>query len=268
MDRFGHFFEYIAAINSLYIVSEEFIKSLVESIDSDFKGLKKRFNGLKDNQKENVERLSILKEKDSNHTTQIEELIQVGKSIDDNFNDLEKEISEAFTKENLFQKFHYWCLLGFSFSILFLLLNGFNYDFENINNQAALIICILLSYGLSFLFIYEKAATSKLYCSFNRILFSFISPLILFFFFSGKDIFNFIKDIKFFNFISLHTIMIWAAILITVQHFVVYYIRTTFHKREKSREIRKKFFPLEDSTKSFAIRIDQSHKMAGDMKIE
>ena len=259
MEKFGHFFEFIAAVNSAYIVSDYFIESLLEKVNSHFKLLKFQFEGIRKNQTNNKEKLFEEKKTGSINVNiePVNDLVKKGSDIESEIVLFEVHLMEAFQNKQIFNNFHYWCLFGCLYSILIMLMNGFEFNMDSILNNIIFIgVSFIAAITLLLLIKDKKKKFFKeyFYPSFNKTISCFLLPLIIFIVLVNYKI----KDFRFFDF-SLYFIKncsIILAILLSTGHFIIYYIKSFLRSQRESNILTTELELIEGKCEKFGQEIE------------
>ncbi|MBL0136201.1 MAG: hypothetical protein IPP79_20615 [Chitinophagaceae bacterium] len=171
MESLGHFFGFIGIINSLYILSPDFIDNLVYKINNknNYADLKIDFDGKYNQSKKGLEKLSKL-------ATPLEELRNNFRFIGLQKNRFDEIYSNGEIEEDSIIRFNFWCLFSCLYCLIILVINGLesylNYyglDFE--------LAYTILNFNIfcSFTLFYVIKFTN---CTYNRVIIIF---LLLFF---------------------------------------------------------------------------------------
>lgn len=251
MNNFSSFFEFIAALNSAYVVSNHFVESLIFKINRSFNELTTRLKSLKEVHSNNGEQL---REESNSCGSEceavIKELFDKESTLKDRFLALEKDLADSMAKNGVSYNFNYLCLFGALFSLFLLLLIGFEYDFEIPFYRSAFLIFTILSVILIFtLFRTKKGAFQNFIGppTYKKILWIFpISILLttLLTYFLHK--FNLINCQ--YNFTWLLKIL---AILTPGLHFIVYFLKSVTITRVESRRLLNDLQQLWDDSEAY-----------------
>lgn len=265
MEHFGHFFEFVAAANSVYIVSDEFLKILIGKINSHSKELKNLLIGISKNQENNINQLGSEIEKvdeDPGFTTTVDRLKQEANILTTDITNLENDINESFASTGMVDNFSFWCLFGCLYCILILILNGTDIDLIHYSmNQSFLIFNSLSLLSILWIIRVKKRAFLRNYfsASYNKIIFSFIinaTILLIFFrYFEYKNINWGMSDWW------RKYLLIISSVILPVSHFIVYYIKSALFSINKSDNLRGRVSEVERKCAAFGQTIVDSFQV-------
>ena len=269
MEKFGHFFEFIAALNSAYIVSDFFIESLLKKINSYFEKLNKRLDGIRKNQTNNVIKLSEQVKGLGNlgfFKQTVDRLSVKAAGIEEKFDNLDDDIKQSFQDKNIFVNFNYWCLFGCLYCILILLLNGFEFSLDSpFNAECFFAFSTISSLSLLWFIKEKKRAFLKRHCypSFNKTIICFFAPLILF-----PIIVSWLRS-KYIlsNNISQHLKYtdVILAIILTTGHFFIYYVKSSLFSKKKAKNFKIQLNALEMECEKYGQEIENSFSVVNDL---
>lgn len=266
MEKFGHFFEFIAAINSIYIVSDAFMEALLHKINSEFVMISKSLEGIKDNQVNNLQKFrgEVQKVHHNQGTENIErEYSEKARNIESAINKLGSDISEAFQDKEMFRNFNFWCLYGCLYCIGILLLNGFEVSFKTDNyfNDSFLLFNILSPLILLWLIRPKKKKLLEKYCtvSYNKIIHGFIVLVIIIFSICYWTRFTY--DLGG----TVKIINILLALMLPTIHFTYYLCRSTLFSISKSIKFKQDLVNVEKSIIEFGKDIEVAYKVIADI---
>lgn len=253
MEHFGHFFEFFAALNSAYIVSNHFIESLITKVNNHFKRIDEDLNLLHKLQKNNYERL--IKEGENcvgmaNAEMIAKNLSDQNENISHRINALEQTIETAKKKNAVNNNFNYQCLFGALYCILILVLNGFEFDFKTpfqrqslllFNFISIIILLILFRGGKSWIF-------KKLTPSYNNVMLIFFVSVALAF-----PIFYLLQMwLPLTCYYDFSYVDIGVSILIPTWHFVYYSITSSRRTKRQSNNFKETSRLLKEECERFA----------------
>lgn len=129
MESFAHLFEFLAGINSAYIVSDHFLKSLIEKVFKPFHELDNRTHSCRQIWNNTNDKLidiaSNLKPADR------AELAKSSSVIERNLDTLEADVKTIKELGGISENFSFISLYGAMYSILLLILIGFEINFHD-----------------------------------------------------------------------------------------------------------------------------------------
>lgn len=255
MEKFGHFFEFIAALNSVYIVSDTFLETMLKKINSQFDNLRNTLGGLKKNQENNVFELGVqltkLTSPSGDNTRR--RLTEEGSSIQDNISTLSRQINEAFNDPSMFKNFNYWCLFGCLYSLLILLIIGTGVSFEVYYIYESYMIFNTLVLLLMLYIIRVKTKPwwiRNWSASYHRVVLIFFFALIVAF-----VCYEVIKRENFDLRIDLKYTNMAISVFIPIIHFIYYYFKTTINAKRSAEIIRVSIAQIEERIETFSRTI-------------
>jgi len=130
LEKFAHFFEFIAAINSAYIVSDTFMESLLKKINGGLMSLKGTLRKTENDWKNNIKYFQDLVSVDKLGNETKNEYQEKLMGLINRITVTKDELNKALQNKPMFHNFNYWCLFSCLFCVLILVLNGYQYDYE------------------------------------------------------------------------------------------------------------------------------------------
>jgi hypothetical protein len=262
LEKFGHFFEFIAALNSAYIVSDHFVDSLMDRINGHFNLLEDLINQKNSAIQEIKKRLQKSDFNGLASKTKTD-LNSKAKTLEVEIEDLKKDISEKKREKELRLTFNYWCLYGCLYCVLILLLNGFDIHFNTSYENLSFLIFNISSASILLWFLKQKKYKWTIdYCSasFNKVFFCFFGIGIIVFCslaFLGMtegDLLFFVNLENEHN--TVQKINLVLALLLPTIHLIVILIRTKFFSKTKFKQYSVEIKKYENRIAELAITIN------------
>lgn len=261
MESFGHYFEFFAALNSAYIVGNEFFKLLAAIIDRHFskvesqhKYLSEILKGLDEKLKKlaSFEKLKInpnfLKEKDTKKS-----------EFQTKFEILKGNLESAKTENQASRNFNLVCLFGTLYCILILSLNGWQIDFDSEYYSVSflffnVISIIILSWILGAFAMFAKR---RLYPTYKKVILLFFSNLLLsvLFYFFIHFFFVFVKSDYWMkgNYI--------VSMLIPAFQFLYYFLIISGNTKRLAKKMLDENITYKKELEDFVNQVDGGEKM-------
>lgn len=257
MEHFGHFFEFIAALNSAYIVSNHFLESLVGKINNHFSNTRGDLKLITELHKNNSDWLISEADKCVGNESAQQTLKALEKDNgvnEEEIKALETELAEAERKNSISKNFNYLCLFGALYSILILILNGFGVDVSKDPYTVLFgtfnVICLI---ALLTIINEIKIIKWRIRSSYNKILMIF--PINIAFIYPA---FYYIQEWLFQpttygRFWIIFNVCI--SILLPTSHFLYYSIKTSTKTKKQAKELKSKSECLKQKCENFSREI-------------
>jgi len=235
------------------------MENLLTKINSGFTLLKTKAGGLSTSHDNTVKKLETEVENAPNAPKEmVDGLKQTASKLNSDIQELIREIDDSVTEKEMFRNFNYWCLFSCLYSIMMLILNGFDFNFDTPNKTEGFIILNIFAILLVLWIIRTKSGKYfKKYASA-----SFIGIIICFF----------ICITLYYLYYSWDRRIIWEewggenvaiilALLLPTGHFIFYFFKSTIISRATANRLNTSHDNLRSRTEDFSKKIDTAFEV-------
>jgi hypothetical protein len=274
LEKFGHFFEFIAAANSAYIASEDFgttvatkVKSPLVDLQNDF-SLIEKLNA--NNHNRFFEQINKLTPKEQSTLKEVINKLSIElNGMQSKIQDFQYRLRKAIKAAIISNNFNYLCLFSCLYSILVLILFGFDYDFHNDTDRVTFLWYNSISIAIMSWIILRPKKTSFCQIHFSpshiNTLKGFAIPLLIapnYYWLSGFSLFSLLNPS------GLYYLNVVLAITIPTYHFFYYLVKYFTFSKRVALNMRKEKQELKTECEKFADKLNTSFDIFGNLNIQ
>ena len=260
MDKFGHFFEFMAAFNAAFMLSKRLREVLFIKVNSNLNHFNYRFLAIKTFQDFNIAKLNLELAQHSNGSFKdvIEQLSYQSGIIYRKFATLKYNIERIVKEDAIPLYFDNWCIYGFLYSLGMLLSIGFGFDQFNFSFAIFNVLSILV-------LLFSLISKVK-YNIYYVILVQFFTVLLF------TQIINYF-NLKYNELINLHlqnlaVVNIIISILIPVVHFIHFLIKSFIVNNIRTKMLTLQLNFIEKDCEKFSKLIQQKFDLVNSFIIK